>query len=81
MGLNTYKLTNRIEVSAKISKNEYEFMLGKLADELVHFMFINTKYGREHDKVHKNCCSALELAYDRAGDGRYRNYEFYIYHI
>lgn len=80
MGLNTYKLTNRIEVSAEIFKNEYEFMFGKLQNEPVHFVFINTKTGKEHDKLHKNYRSAIELASNRSGDGRYRNYEFYIYH-
>ncbi|WP_289191913.1 MULTISPECIES: hypothetical protein [Bacteroidales] len=45
----------------------------------VIFQYYNKKRDKEGKAIPKTYRKALELARDRARDGRYKNYEFLIY--
>ena len=67
----------KIQISDELFKNEYRYFYGELKNELVTFTYINVKTGKEAEKKMTYRC-ALNLAHDRARDGRYENYEYVI---
>lgn len=68
---------NRIFVDDEIKKEENEYLNGKYKNKLIKFIYYNTKNDKEVPLTwtYKN---ALSLAYNRAYDGRYKNFEFII---
>ena len=68
----------RIKVEDTLIKNEYDYYFGDKKDVLVVFCYTNIKAQKETERnftYHK----AIKLARERRLDGRYKNYEFYIY--
>lgn len=71
------------EIEHKIWVEDYclqnELSLMKDHTTLVIFQYYNKKRDKEGKAISKTYCKALELARERARDGRYKNYEFLIY--
>lgn len=71
------------EIEHKIWVNDYCFQneLSLMKDDttLVVCQYYNNKRDKEGKAISKTYRKALELARDRAGDGRYKNYEFLIF--
>lgn len=74
------EIERRIYVDYNIFANEYDFVYGSRNDESVIFQYYNTKQDREGKEIEFESYSyALDFARGRAGDRRYRNYEFWIF--
>lgn len=71
------QLTNRITISKELFFSEYDYMFGKMKNELVKFYYDHKVRGMGRP-INKNYSKAIALATKRAGDGRYKNYNFYI---
>lgn len=72
-----YQIALKIQISDELFKNEYSYFYGELMNELVTFTYMNTKTGKETEKK-MTYRRAINLAQDRARDGRYKNYEYII---
>lgn len=71
------------EIEHKIWVDDYCFQneLSLMKDNTVSviFQYYNKKRDKEGKAIPKTYRKALELARDRARDGRYKNYEFLIF--
>ena len=72
-----HQIALKIQISDELFKNEYRYFYGELKNELVTFTYMNAKTGKETEKK-MTYRRALNLAHDRARDGRYKNYEYII---
>ena len=59
--------------------NEYDLCLGNKTKEIVTFQYYNIKSDKEGKAIQRTYTDALNLARERANDGRYKNYHFLIY--
>ena len=76
------EIEHKIYVSEEILKNEYSYVYGEKSSDKVLFSFYNFKKDKLGDaREFPTYKYALELARYKAGDKRYRNYEFFITHI
>lgn len=66
----------KVSVDSRIYDNEHAFYFGEKSAELVTFVYIH-KSGRETEK-RMTYRKAYNLAMERAKDGRYKNYEYFI---
>lgn len=67
-------------VDQEIIKDEYSFYFGdKKDDKVVTFCYYNVKKDRVTELSSKTYIDALNIALERRRDGRYKNFEFYIY--
>lgn len=71
-------IENRIYVETEILLNEYAYRYGMLKDRKVKFTYYNVKFDRETDIISFTYSQALKMARERARDGRYKNFEYYI---
>lgn len=71
------QISLKIYLSEKIFENEYEYTYGKQKDNLVSFVFYNVVTDKAVSKK-MTYKKAIQLAYMRARDGRYKNYEYII---
>ena len=77
MGLK--EIERNIYVSEDIALHEYQYVYGEKKDNKVWFTYYNFKKDEEGKTIeYKNYSAALTLARKRAGDGRYKNYEYWI---
>lgn len=76
-----YEIEHRTWVDEYCFRNEYELQFGDKRDEIVVFQYYNKKHDKEGKAISKTYRKALELARDRARDGRYKNYEFLIFKL
>lgn len=65
-------------IDQEIIKDEYSYYFGDKKDVKVSFFYYNVKRDRKNELTHMNYKEAIDLALMRSGDGRYKNYEFYI---
>lgn len=72
------EIERRIYVGDDISKDEYAYMHGEKSKFLITFNYYNVKRDRLSHTIYKTYPEALAFARDRARDGRYKNYEFFI---
>lgn len=68
---------NRVKVCAGIFNAEYEWYFGANKDIDVKFQYYNKKKDTTTD-ILMPYRRALGLAFERARDGRYKNYDFLI---
>lgn len=74
-----YEIERRINVCSEILKDEFDYAYGANKETKVVFTYYNVKTDKETIKKHIwNYTKALNLARQRARDGRYKNYEFLI---
>ena len=74
------EIESRIYVTQELLLNEYDYVYGDKKNQEVTFMYYNTKRDRESTQItFENYSKALDFARYRRNDGRYRNYEFFIY--
>ena len=71
------QISQRIYLSHILHENEYKYRYGEKKNELVQFTFANVNTGKEVVKK-MTYEKAIELAYMRSKDGRYKNYKYYI---
>ena len=71
------QISQRIYLSHILYENEYKYRYGAKKNELVQFTFANVNTGKEVVKK-MTYEKAIELAYMRSKDGRYKNYKYYI---
>ena len=71
------QLTLKIHVSEKIYEREYDYLFGDKSESPVVFSFYNIPKDTETRRV-MTYRSALDLAYRRSRDERYRNYNYFI---
>lgn len=71
------QISLKIYLSKYIYANEYKYMYGELEETLVNLVYLNVKTDKTTSRK-MIYSKALALAYDREGDGRYKNYEFLI---
>ena len=71
------QISQRIYLSHILYENEYKYRYGEKKNELVQFTFANMNTGEEVVKK-MTYEKAIELAYMRSKDGRYKNYEYLI---
>lgn len=75
-----YQIERNIYVSRRIFENEYDFVYGSRNDESVIFQYYNVKQDRLGKEIEfESYSEAIAFARGRAGDRRYRNYEFLIF--
>ena len=74
-----YNVESRLWLSEDVYYNEWHLLYGERQEEKVIFSYHNIKTGEETRKHGFNYRTALALARRRRSDGRYRNYDFYIY--
>lgn len=72
------QISLKIYISKYIYANEYMYMYGELSETPVTLIYYNVKRDRELIVTRRKYKDALYLAYNREGDGRYKNYEFLI---
>ena len=72
-----HEIENRIWVDDFCFQNELSLMKDDTVS--VVFQYYNKKHDKEGKAIPKTYRKALELARDRARDGRYKNYEFLIF--
>ena len=72
------EIERRIFVEEELLNNEYSFFYGENKDTEVTFTYFNVRKDRESSPIYRNYRECLELARERANDGRYKNYEFLI---
>lgn len=72
------EIERRIYISNELLRNEYSYTYGENKDKLVNFVYYNWKKDRDSRPIERTYNDALSLARSRAGDGRYKNYEFLI---
>lgn len=68
----------KVFISDEIFRNEYDYLYGSKADWKVSFVFYNVKKDKEGKSVNMTYKKALDLAYYRSRDGRYKNFEYLI---
>jgi hypothetical protein len=74
------EIESRIYVTQELLLNEYDYVYGNKKNQEVTFVYYNVKKDREGtEKTFENYSKALDFARYRRNDGRYRNYEFFIY--
>ena len=78
MNANFIPFNSVVFIDQEIIKDEYSYFFGGKKDVKVHFFYYNVKRDRYNELNHMNYKGALDLALMRGGDGRYKNYEFYI---
>lgn len=76
-----HQLEKAIYVDGFIIAHEYDLLYGSKKDDVVGFSYYNTKKDKEYATKPMTYSRAINLARDRRGDGRYRNYEYYITQI
>lgn len=72
-----HEIEHKIWVDDFCFQNELSLM--KDDTTLVVFQYYHKKRDKEGKAISKTYRKALELARDRASDGRYKNYEFLIF--
>ena len=65
-------------IDENIIKDEYSYYFGDKKDVAVKFFYYNVKKDRVTELHKKSYADALAFALERGGDGRYKNFEFYI---
>lgn len=73
------EIERNIYVDDYCFKNEYALTYGDLKDTEVYFQYHNKKHCKDGKKILLTYVEALKLARKRAGDGRYKNYDYLIY--
>lgn len=71
------QISQRIYLSHILYENEYKYRYSEKKNELVQFTFANVNTDKEVVKK-MTYEKAIELAYMRSKDGRYKNYKYYI---
>ena len=67
-------------IDREIIQNEYKYYFGDKKDEkIVTFCYYNVKKDRKTELGLKTYKDALNLALERRNDGRYKNFEYFIY--
>ena len=70
---------NKIFVSEKIYYNTDDYLFGDKKKELVDFVYVHKSGRKTHKRGIFTYTQALDLAYGRARDGRYKNYTYEIH--
>ena len=67
----------KIKISDFLYDHEFDFAYGNKSNNKVTFVYVNIKTGKE-TKKYFTYKEALELAYKRSSDGRYKNFVYEI---
>lgn len=68
----------KVFISDEIFRNEYDYLYGSKAEQEVSFTYHNVKKDKEGKSINMTYKKALDFAYYRSRDGRYKNFEYLI---
>lgn len=73
-----YEIERKIFVTALLLKEEYSYTFGANSNSIVYFHYYKPKVDKLSSPRPFTYKEALALARSRVGDGRYKNFEFFI---